>query len=195
MRSSGEPLKPSVPPLLPEELQEDQRAGLVLASSSPLSLPLGQHSSWRPSASKTLKNIKEALSYSRWITKAPSARQTPTISPQPRVMKTLPGVTTATSAPVAGVLQPELQGPARWHLEGEGGRKADPRSWRHGGVKHKLAGGAPRVDSRGDDAHHCDSPASAATLSVLLGALPPGAYDAGVQGQRKPRRRPLVPQP
>ena len=73
-----------------------------------------------------------------------------------------------------GVLQPELQGPARRHLEGEGGRKADPRSWRHGGVKHKLARGALRVDSRGDDAHHCDSPASTATLSVLLGALPWG---------------------
>ena len=51
------------------------------------------------------------------------------------------------------------------------------------------------MDSRGDDAHHCDSPASAATLSVLLRALPPGAYDAGMQGQRKPRRRPLVPRP
>ena len=51
------------------------------------------------------------------------------------------------------------------------------------------------MDSRGDDTHHCDSPASAATLSVLLGALPPGAYDAGVQGQRKPRRRPRVSRP
>ena len=51
------------------------------------------------------------------------------------------------------------------------------------------------MDSRGDDGHHRDSPAAAATLSVLLGALPPGAYDAGVQGQRKPRRRPLVPRP
>ena len=51
------------------------------------------------------------------------------------------------------------------------------------------------MDSRGDDAHHYDSPASAATLSVLLGALHPGAYNAGVQGQRKPRRRPLVPWP
>ena len=62
-------------------------------------------------------------------------------------------------------------------------------------MKHKLMRGALRVDSRGYDAHHCDSPASATMLSVLLGALPPGAYDAGVQGQRKPRRRPLVPRP
>ena len=44
-------------------------------------------------------------------------------------------------------------------------------------MEHKLARGALRVDSRGDDAHHCDSPASAATLSVLLSALHPGAYD------------------
>ena len=57
-------------------------------------------------------------------------------------------------------------------------------------MKHKL-----RVDSRGDEAHHCDSPAAAVTLSVLLGALHLGAYDAGVQGQRKPRRRPLIPRP
>ena len=94
-----------------------------------------------------------------------------------------------------GMLQPELQGPARQHLEGEGGRKADPQSWRHGGVNHKLARGALRVDSRGDDTHHRDSPVSAAMLSVLLGFLLPGAYDAGVQGQREPRRWPLVPWP
>ena len=62
-------------------------------------------------------------------------------------------------------------------------------------MKHKFTRRALRVDSRGDDVHHCDSPASAATLSVLLGALPPGAYDAGVQGQWKPGRRPLVPRP
>ena len=62
-------------------------------------------------------------------------------------------------------------------------------------MEHKLARGALRVDSRGDDAHNCDSPATVAALSVLLGALPPGAYDAGVQGQQKPRRWPIVPRP
>ena len=55
---------------------------------------------------------------------------------------------------IVGVLQPKLQGPARRHLEGKGGRKANPRSWRHGGVKHKLARGALGVDSRRNDAHH-----------------------------------------
>ena len=48
---------------------------------------------------------------------------------------------------------------------------------------------------QGDDAHHYDSPTMAATILVLLGTLPPGAYDAGVQGQRKPRQWPLVPRP
>ena len=62
-------------------------------------------------------------------------------------------------------------------------------------MEHKLARGALRVDSRGDDVHHCDSSTATATLSFLLGALPLGAYDAGVQGQRKPRRRPLLPRP
>ena len=62
-------------------------------------------------------------------------------------------------------------------------------------MEHKLARGALRLDSRGDNAHHYDSPVSAATLSVLLGALPPWAYYVDVQGQRKPRRRPLVPRP
>ena len=60
-------------------------------------------------------------------------------------------------------------------------------------MEHKLARGALRMDSRGNDAHHRDSLASTATLSVLLGALPPGAYDAGVEGQRKPRRQLLIP--
>ena len=49
-------------------------------------------------------------------------------------------------------------------------------------MEHKLARGALRVDSRGDDAHHRDSPMSTAMLSVLLGSLLPGAYDAGIQG-------------
>jgi len=52
-------------------------------------------------------------------------------------------------------------------------------AWRH--EAHDRERSASR-GLQGDDAHHCDLPASAATLSVLLGALPPGAYDAGMQG-------------
>lgn len=91
-----------------------------------------------------------------------------------------------------GVLQPELQRPARRHLEGEGGRKADPRAWGHGGVKHELTGGALGVDSRRNDAHRRDSPVSAAAPSVSLDALFPRALDSVIQGQWKPRRRPLI---
>ena len=50
-----------------------------------------------------------------------------------------------------GVLQPELQGPARRHLEGEGGRKANPRTWRHGSVENKLAGRTLGMNSGGDN--------------------------------------------
>ena len=49
-------------------------------------------------------------------------------------------------------------------------------------MEHKLARGALRVDSMGDDTHHCDSPASAATLSVLLGALPLGPTTRACKG-------------
>ena len=80
------------------------------------------------------------------------------------------------------VLQPELQSPARRHLEGEGKREANPRARRHGGVEHELMRGAFRMDSRRNDAHHRDSPASAATSSVLLDTFSPRTYDAGVQG-------------
>ena len=80
-----------------------------------------------------------------------------------------------------GVLQPELQRPAP-HLEGEGGRKAYPRHWRHSSVEHKLASRVLRVDSRRDDAHHRDSPASTAASSMLLDAFSPRTHDAGVQG-------------
>ena len=80
------------------------------------------------------------------------------------------------------VLQPELQSPARRHLEGEGRREANPRAWRHGGVEHELARGALGVDSRRNDAHHRDSPASTAASSMLLDAFSPRTHDAGVQG-------------
>ena len=80
------------------------------------------------------------------------------------------------------VLQPELQSPARRHLEGEGRRKANPRAWRHGGVEHELTRGAFDVDSRRDDAHHCDSPVSAAAPPMLLDAFSPRTHDAVVQG-------------
>jgi len=66
--------------------------------------PPGQHSRRRPSPSKTLKNIMEAPSYSKWMARAPSARQTRATSPHPRVMKILPGETTSTSATVAKVI-------------------------------------------------------------------------------------------
>ena len=69
------------------------------------------------------------------------------------------------------MLQPELKRPPRRDLEGEGGRKANPRSRRHGGVEHKLARGALGMDSRRNDAHRRDPPASTATLSVSLGAF------------------------
>ena len=80
------------------------------------------------------------------------------------------------------MLQPELQSPARRHLEGEGRRKANPRAWRHGGVEHELARGALGVDSRRNDAHHRDSPASTPASSMLLDAFSPRTHDAGVQG-------------
>ena len=64
-----------------------------------------QHSRRRPSVSKTLKKSVEALSYSKWIARAPLAQQTRAISPQPWVMKILPVGTASISAPVAGALQ------------------------------------------------------------------------------------------
>ena len=82
----------------------------------------------------------------------------------------------------ASVLQPELQSPARWHLEGEGRRKANPRAWRHGGMEHELGGGALGVDSRRNNAHHRDSLASTAAPSMSLNAFSPRTYDTGVQG-------------
>lgn len=80
------------------------------------------------------------------------------------------------------VLQPELQSPARRHLEGEGRREANPRAWRHGGMEHELARGAFSVDSRRNDAHHRDSPVLMAAPSKLLDAFSRRTYDAGVQG-------------
>ena len=80
------------------------------------------------------------------------------------------------------VLQPELQSPARRHLEGEGRRKANPRAWRHGGVEHELARGALGVDSRRNDTHHLDSPALTAASLMLLDAFSPRTHDAVVQG-------------
>ena len=94
-----------------------------------------------------------------------------------------------------GVLQPELQSPARRHLEGEGRREENPRAWRHGGVEHELARGALGVDSRRNDAHRHNSPPPAAAASVSLDAFFSRALDSSVQGHRKPRRRPLVPGP
>ena len=79
------------------------------------------------------------------------------------------------------VLQPVLQSPTRRHLDGEGRREADPRAWRHGGVEHELARGALGVDSRGNNAHHHDSPALMAAPSMSLDAFSPWTYDAGVQ--------------
>ena len=80
------------------------------------------------------------------------------------------------------VLQPELQSPTRRNLEGEGRREVNPRAWRHGGVEHELARGAFGVDSRRNDAHHRDSPASTAAPSMLLDASSHRTYDAGMQG-------------
>ena len=80
------------------------------------------------------------------------------------------------------VLQPELQIPARRHIEGEGGRKVNPRAWRHGGMEHELAREALGVDSRRNDAHHRDSPVSMAASSVLLDTFSHRTYDAGMQG-------------
>ena len=54
-------------------------------------------------------------------------------------------------------------------------------------MKHKLARGVLRVDSRGNDAPHHDSPASMATLSVLLGALPLGPTMRAYKGNGNPR--------
>ena len=68
-------------------------------------------------------------------------------------MKTSPGATTATSASVARVLQPELQGLPLRDDGGEEGRKADPRLKRNGDVEHELSGGALGVDPKGDDPH------------------------------------------
>ena len=81
-----------------------------------------------------------------------------------------------------GVLQPELQSPARRHLQGQGRREADPRAWRHGGVEHKITRGALGVDSRRNDMHHRDSPALMAALLMSLNAFSPRTHDAGVQG-------------
>ena len=53
-------------------------------------------------------------------------------------------------------------------------------------MKHKLARGALRVDSRGDDVHHCDSPASAVMLSVLLGASTLGPMMRAYKGSGNP---------
>ena len=101
----------------------------------------------------------------------------------------------ANGAAAVSVLQPELKRPPRRDLEGEGGRKANPRSRRHGGVKHELARRALSMDSRGDDAYCRDSSASPAASVMSLSGFFYGALDSGVQGQRKPRRRPLVPGP
>ena len=49
-------------------------------------------------------------------------------------------------------------------------------------MEHELARGALGVDSRRNDAHHRDSPASTAAPSMLLDAFSPRTYDAGVQG-------------
>ena len=53
-------------------------------------------------------------------------------------------------------------------------------------MEHKLTRGALRVDSRGDDAHHCDSPAMAVTLSVLLGPSPLGPMARVYKGSGNP---------
>ena len=64
-RSLGESLGPPASLLVPEELLEERLAGLAPAPSMPQLPSLGQHSSKHQSASNTLKNIKEAPSYSR----------------------------------------------------------------------------------------------------------------------------------
>ena len=51
------------------------------------------------------------------------------------------------------------------------------------------------MDSRGDDACCRDSSASLVAGTAPLGIFFPRALIPGIQGQRKPRRRPLVPWP
>ena len=84
---------------------------------------------------------------------------------------------------VVSMLQPELKRPPRRDLEGEGGRKANTRTRRHGSVKHKLARGALVVDSRRNDAYRRNPPATTTALAMSLGAFFSRALDSGIQGQ------------
>ena len=87
-----------------------------------------------------------------------------------------------------GVLQPKLQEFSLRNLEGEGRRKVNPRSRRHGGVEHELSGGALSVNSRRDNAHRRDPLAPTAAASIALNVSSCRALKVGVQGQRKPWR-------
>ena len=132
MKSSAELLDPPAPSS-PKELPRERLAGLCLAAAGSRPPLPGQHSSRRPSLSKTLKSIMEAPSNSRWIMRAPLVLQTRAISPQPRVMKTLPGAMTSTSASVAGAWQlvccnQSLKGPLGGISKAkEGGRRIQDR--------------------------------------------------------------------
>ena len=94
-----------------------------------------------------------------------------------------------------GMVQPEPERPPRRNLEGEGGRKVNPRSMRHGGMEHKLSGGALGVDSRRDNMHRRDSPAPTAASTMALDTSSCRAPMVGVQRQREPWRRSLAPRP
>ena len=59
-------------------------------------------------------------------------------------------------------------------------------------MEHKLARGALGMDSRRNDAYRRNPPASAAASAVPLGAFFFKAPDPCIQGQREPRRWPLV---
>ena len=62
-------------------------------------------------------------------------------------------------------------------------------------MKHKLSGGALSVNSRRDNAHRRDPPASRAASPMALDINSCRALKVGVQGQREPWRWSLAPRP
>ena len=62
-------------------------------------------------------------------------------------------------------------------------------------MEHKLSGGALGMNSRRDNAHRRDPPASRAASPMALDINSCRALKVGVQGQREPWQRPLAPRP